>query len=43
MQLDTRLVMFSHLSATLSIGWARAYDLENDSKSYDEWMLSLKF
>ena len=42
-QLDTRLVMFSHLASTLSVGWARAYDMENSNKSYDEWMISLKF
>ena len=42
-QLDTRLVMFSHLAATLSVGWAKAYDMENSNKSYNEWMISLKF
>ena len=43
-QLDTKLVMFSHLSAVFSVGWARAFD--NNiyyDKSYDEWMISLKF
>ena len=42
-QLDTKLVMFSHLSAVLSVGWARAFDNNLDNKSYDEWMVSLKF
>ena len=42
-QLDTRLVMFSHLAATLSVGWAKAYDLDDNSLTYDEWMVSLKF
>ena len=42
-QLDTKLVMFSHLSAVLSVGWARAYDNNMNNKSYDEWMISLKF
>ena len=42
-QLDTRLVMFSHLAATLSVGWAKAYDLDDSSLTYDEWMVSLKF
>jgi hypothetical protein len=42
-QIDTKLVMFSHLSSTFSFGWARAFEIENDHKSYDEWMISLKF
>jgi hypothetical protein len=42
-QLDTKLVMFSHLSATFSFGWARAFDHNVDNTSYDEWMISLKF
>jgi len=42
-QLDTKLVMFSHLSATFSFGWARAFDNNVDNTSYDEWMISLKF
>ena len=35
--------MFSHLSSTLSFGWARAFDNNMDNKYYDEWMVSLKF
>jgi len=42
-QFDTKLVMFSHLSAVFSVGWARAYDNNMDNMSYDEWMISLKF
>ena len=42
-QIDTKLVMFSHLSATLSFGWAQAFDNNVDNTSYDEWMVSLKF
>jgi hypothetical protein len=42
-QIDTKLVMFSHLSSTLSFGWARAFDNNIDNKYYDEWMISLKF
>ena len=41
-QLDTKLVMFSHLSSTFSFGWARAFEVGNANKSYDEWMVSLK-
>ncbi|NND51523.1 MAG: hypothetical protein HKN54_03895 [Flavobacteriaceae bacterium] len=40
-QLDTRFVMFSLLPSTLSIGYARAWNLDNDN-SYGEWMISLK-
>ncbi len=42
-QIDTKLVMFSHLSSTLSFGWARAFSEGKDYKKYDEWMVSLKF
>ena len=42
-QIDTKLVMFSHLSSTFSFGWARAFSIGNDYKEYDEWMVSLKF
>lgn len=42
-QVDTKLVMFSHLSSTFSFGWARAFENGNNNKSYDEWMISLKF
>ena len=42
-QFDTKLVMFSHLSSVLSVGWARAYDNNKNNFSYDEWMISLKF
>ena len=42
-QFDTKLVMFSHLSAVFSVGWARAYDNNMENISYDEWMISLKF
>ena len=39
-QVDTKLVMFSHLSSTFSFGWAKAF---SDKKNYEEWMISLKF
>ena len=42
-QIDTKLVMFSHLSSTISFGWARAFSEGKDHKEYDEWMVSLKF
>jgi hypothetical protein len=40
-QIDTRIVLFSLLPSTISIGMARAYDM--DSKApFDEFMISLK-
>jgi len=39
-QLDFRLVLFSNLSSTFSIGFARA--VEEDIKATDEFMISLK-
>tara|TARA_B110001452_G_scaffold233042_1_gene210648 strand:- start:772 stop:1074 length:303 start_codon:yes stop_codon:yes gene_type:complete len=42
-QIDTKLVMFSHLSSTFSFGWARAFAEGTESRSFDEWMVSLKF
>ncbi len=39
-QVDTKLVMFSHLSSTFSFGWAKAFSGNNN---YQEWMVSLKF
>lgn len=42
-QIDTKIVMFSHLSSTFSFGWARAFEIGNDNASFDEWMISLKF
>lgn len=39
-QMSTRLVMFSHLPATLSIGYARAWDLGR-SNSHGEFLISL--
>ena len=42
-QVDTKLVMFSHLSSTLSFGWARAFAIGKDSRQFNEWMVSLKF
>ncbi len=41
-QIDMRLVLFSVLSSTFSVGYARAFDLDNDNFAYDEWMISLK-
>jgi hypothetical protein len=42
-QIDTKLVMFSHLSSTISFGWARAFSEGKDYKEHNEWMVSLKF
>ena len=42
-QVDTKLVMFSHVSSTFSFGWARAFSIGKDYKEYNEWMVSLKF
>lgn len=39
-QIDLRLVLFSNLSSTLSLGFARA--VEGDVKATDEFMISLK-
>lgn len=41
-QLDTRIVLFSLLSSTFSVGYAKAFDLSDNKKQYDEWMISLK-
>ena len=40
-QLDIRLVTFSLLPSTISIGYAKAWDL-NSNGVFDEWMISLK-
>lgn len=42
-QIDTKIVMFSHLSSTFSFGWARAFEIGATKRSFDEWMISLKF
>ena len=39
-QLDFRLVTFSLLKSTLSVGFATAF--EKDEKMSEEWMVSLK-
>jgi hypothetical protein len=39
-QFDFRLVLFSNLTSTFSLGYARAY--EQDIKATDEFMISLK-
>lgn len=39
-QMDTRLVMFSHLPATFSLGYARAWDI-GASNSHGEFLISL--
>lgn len=41
-QIDTKLVMFSHNSSTLSIGMAKAFS-EVYKRTFDEIMISLKF
>jgi hypothetical protein len=40
-QLDLRLVTFSLLPATISVGYAQAWDLNTDD-NFDEWMVSLR-
>ncbi|HVS64084.1 MAG TPA: hypothetical protein VMT85_11350 [Thermoanaerobaculia bacterium] len=40
LQLDLRIVFFSNLSTTLSLGWAQAWGDSGDAE--DEWMISLK-
>jgi hypothetical protein len=40
-QVDMKIVIFSLLESTLSVGYAKAFDL-NHQKNYNEWMLSLK-
>lgn len=41
-QIDMKLVIFSLLESTFSVGYASAFDLDNDRKQYNEWMISLK-
>ncbi|MEP7269560.1 MAG: hypothetical protein ABI844_18225 [Saprospiraceae bacterium] len=40
-QIDMKIVIFSLMESTLSLGYAKAFDLE-DNKNYNEWMISLK-
>lgn len=40
-QVDMRMVVLSQQSATLSFGYAKAQNLDNNN-SFDEWMISLK-
>ncbi len=41
-QVDIKMVIFSLLESTLSVGYAKAYDALDNNKHYDEWMVSLK-
>ncbi len=41
-QMDMKIVIFSLLESTFSIGYANAFDLNNNNKRYQEWMISLK-
>ena len=41
-QIDMRIVLFSLWSSTFSVGYAQAYDLNDTSSQFDEWMISLK-
>jgi hypothetical protein len=41
-QVDMKIVIFSLLESTFSIGYANAFDLNNNNKRYQEWMISLK-
>lgn len=41
-QMDLKLVIFSMLESTFSIGYARAFDMNNNNDQSDEWMISLK-
>lgn len=40
-QIDTRMVIFSHLPSTLSLGYARAWDLDGN-RNFGEFMVSVK-
>jgi len=41
-QLDMKIVIFSLLESTFSVGFANAFDLNDTNKRYSEWMISLK-
>lgn len=41
-QVDMKIVIFSLLESTFSIGYANAFDFNDNRKRYEEWMLSLK-
>jgi hypothetical protein len=41
-QADLKIIIFSLLESTLSIGYASAFDLASPCKRYNEWMVSLK-
>ena len=41
-QVDLKIVIFSLLESTLSIGYARAWDTDDFNQPFDEWMISLK-
>ncbi|MBX2954622.1 MAG: hypothetical protein KF846_00605 [Cyclobacteriaceae bacterium] len=41
-QVDFKIVIFSLLESTFSIGYANAFDLNNNNKRFSEWMFSLK-
>lgn len=41
-QVDMKIVIFSLLESTFSVGYANAFDLDNNNKKYEEWMISLK-
>jgi hypothetical protein len=41
-QLDMKIVIFSLLESTFSVGYANAFDLDNNNHRYEEWMVSLK-
>ena len=41
-QVDMKIVIFSLLESTFSVGYANAFDLGNNNKRYQEWMISLK-
>ncbi len=41
-QLDVKIIIFSLLESTFSVGYASAFDLDQNNKQYNEWMFSLK-
>jgi hypothetical protein len=41
-QVDMKIVIFSLLESTFSMGYANAFDLDRSGKRYEEWMISLK-
>ncbi|HRJ28455.1 MAG TPA: hypothetical protein PLV21_06860 [Cyclobacteriaceae bacterium] len=41
-QVDFKIVIFSLMESTFSIGYANAFDLNDNNRRFSEWMVSLK-